>query len=193
MFLTRGRRDRNRSERLVDDADLGPAPDLGEELDHVVGLHADAAVAGRGADAPFLGGAVDVDVAAVGAGVLAFQAVQPDDAADDGVASGGVWPKDFAGALPVLEDGSGGSARANFFAHFEAAQRGGVAAGPVAEAKFRGGDGIFGGEVALGVEAQFLIGNADDDLMVAVAIGAASEEQEETEQPDAHGGMWNDE
>ena len=68
--------------------------------DDVGRAHADAPVAGGGADVALLRRAVNVNVAVVGVLVLRFETFEPQDAGDDRVASGGIHLEDFSGRAP---------------------------------------------------------------------------------------------
>ncbi len=65
---------RNSSASVIDE-DSGFCLDECVEIEHVVVTHADATVAGWGADEFFLVGAMDVDVAIEGVGVVFLQAI----------------------------------------------------------------------------------------------------------------------
>src|SRR4051812_66023 len=54
-----------------------------EQAEHVVVPEPDAAAAGRGADARLVVGAVEVDVAGLGVGVVGLDPLQPQDAGED--------------------------------------------------------------------------------------------------------------
>ena len=101
-------------EGATDDLDFGAFADAVVEIYDIAGAHADAAVGCGGAEAPDFWGAVDVDVAAECVAIFWLAAFEPEDAADDGVAAGGVGAEDFAGGAAVFEDGTGGQAIADF-------------------------------------------------------------------------------
>jgi hypothetical protein len=102
----------------------GAAADLIVHFDDIAAGHADAAVAGGRAEFVFLRGAVDVDEAAESVVVAGFEAAEPEDAGDDGVASRGIGSDDFAGRSAAFEFHAGGLACADFVGDREAAERG---------------------------------------------------------------------
>ena len=87
-------------------------------------------------------GAVDVNVAVAGVGVVLFEAVEPQDAGEDVVlVRGAAVPKadDFA----AFENGARGGIVAYHLADAEFSQRGEVALRHAAEAVFGGGAGVL--------------------------------------------------
>jgi hypothetical protein len=124
-------------ELVRDDGDDGADGDLIEELDDIPGTHPDAAPAHGLADGPFLGGAVDVDAAAAGVAVLGLEAIEPDDAGDDGVAARGVDGEDLAGGGAVADDGAGGQVFADLIADAQLAKGGAVTIEAIAGAELR--------------------------------------------------------
>ena len=113
------------------------------KIDDILGAHADAAEAGGFANVPLLRCAVDVDAASKGVAVAGFQAAESEDAGDDGIATRGIGLQDLACKPAALHDAAGWRVIADFFPDLESAERGGVAAGAVADAILRGGDVIF--------------------------------------------------
>lgn len=119
---------------------------------------------------------MDVDVAAVGVGVPAFFAFEPEDAGDDGIATGGVDGDDFAGRASAFEFHAHGLTGADFFGDFESAQGGAVGAGDVTEGEAGGGDGEGGEELLLFEDGHALFGDGDDDAVAAVGAGGEQSE-----------------
>src|SRR5688572_13880736 len=68
------------AERLFRNPDVRSDMDEAVKLDHITRAHANAAVTGTPPDAPFFGGAVDVDTARPRVGRSAVHAAQPDHA-----------------------------------------------------------------------------------------------------------------
>jgi len=62
---------------------------------------------------------MDVDAACASVFVLLLEAVEPDDAGDDGVAPGSVDGEDFAGGRAMADDGAGSQVVADFIADLE--------------------------------------------------------------------------
>ncbi len=93
-----------------------------KEGEHVLVFKPNAAVGGGTADEVFGVGAVKVDVALVGVGVLLVQAVEPEDAGEDGIVLFFAVP-DGAGEA-AFEVGVEGGAFADAFADEEVASGG---------------------------------------------------------------------
>ncbi len=111
-----------------------------EEVHYIIAAHADAPVGGGFADVAFLGGTVDVDAAAVGVLVVAFQAGQLNNAGDDRIPAGGIHGHNFACGAATFEYHALGLALAHFFGDGVHAGGGAVAAGGAADAEFGGAD-----------------------------------------------------
>ncbi len=103
---------------------------------------------------------MDVDAAGVGVFVLGLEAIEPDDAGDDGIAAGGVDGDDLAGGGAMADDGAGGEIAADFIADAKIAERGLVAAPAVAGAVAGGGDGEAGNELAIADDGEALVRDA---------------------------------
>lgn len=125
-------------------------------------------------------GAVNVDVAVVGVGVVIFDAVEPEDAADDEVVGVGEFVVvggmlggggefgaivgEVAHWFSALEDGGGGFIASKFIGNGELSGGGFEAAFLGAEAELGSGDGVFGEDFVLGIEeAEGLVGDGDFD------------------------------
>ncbi len=147
------------------------------KLDDVGGGHANAAVADGGADAIFLGGAMDVNMAGKGARVGFFQSIEPENAGNDGIASRSVGREDFASAAAAFKDGAEWGVVADFFAYAMFAKRSGVTAGAIAETEFRGGDRILGDNGAALKDPHFLIGDTDDYFVGTIWKDTSAEER----------------
>ncbi len=170
----------------INDDDPSSGPNSVVEIDDVAGFHADAAVADRAADVALFRGAVDVDVAAEGVLVLGLGAAEPEDAGDDGVATGGVRWEDFAGGFAAFEDGAGGFPVADFLGDFHGADGRFVAAGSIAEAEFGGGDAVTRDREALIAQFEPLLRDADVEDVIpvfdtATEKGDGEEEGDEAE------------
>ena len=120
--------------------DEGPADDLHfrtyidalVEIDDIRRTHANATI-GRGrAESPFFWCAVDVNAAAESIAIVAFLAMEPDDARDNGVAAGGVGLKNFAGGASGFEHHALGGVAADFFGNAHLAHGGAIATGSAA-------------------------------------------------------------
>jgi len=151
------------------------------EPDDVGGTHADAAEARRGADAGFLGRAVNVYVAAVGVAVARFEAFEPEDSGNDGVAARSIGEEDFAGLALVLEDGAGGSMATNLSSDLEFAERGAATAGSIAETEPGGGYPILGNGAIILEDEHALVRDANDDAVSDILFGATGKEDEKCE------------
>ena len=163
-------------EVLVGYEDVGADLDFVVDLENVVAAHADAAVAAGVAQGGFLGGAVDVDASLVGV-IGAEEALEPDDAGDDGVAAAGVGGDDFAGRRAVLDDGALGEVIADLVVNPEEAERCFVTVKLVADPETGGGDDEGAGGFAFLEDGELLVRNGDDDLGAEVE-GAGGEGEE---------------
>ena len=157
-----------------------------EKADDVARFHADAAIAGRPADAVFLGGAVNVDAASEGAGVLRFESAEMQDAGDDGIATGRVGTQDFAGpALPV-EDGSHRGIATDFRRDLQHSERGGETAWAISDTEFGSGDAIFGGANSVFDHGEALVRDTYHDDWQTARGGRTDRQGDEHEQ-EKHG------
>ena len=141
--------------------DGGSVGNLLEEVCDVRVAHADAAVACGGAELGLVVGAVNVDVAVAGVGVVGIEAVEPEDACLDEV-GGVVRVAEMACGDAACEDGAEGGAGADFLGDLEAAEGGFEAALACAEAELGGGDGVVAGGVSA-LEGEGLAGDGDVD------------------------------
>ncbi|MEZ5301157.1 MAG: hypothetical protein R3F11_10960 [Verrucomicrobiales bacterium] len=91
-------------QRTFEDLDLGSDPNPVVEVDDILRLHPDAAVADGKPDISLLWGAVDVDESVIGTLVSLLFAAQPDDPGDDWIAPRRIRLQDFAGKLPAFEN-----------------------------------------------------------------------------------------
>lgn len=150
-----------------------------EKPDDIPRAHANAAVAGGAADAVFLGGAVNVDAASEGAGVLRFEPAQVEDAGDDWIAAWRVGREDFTGAALAAENCADRSVAADFCGDLKHSERRGEAAWTISHTELGSGDGEFCDANAVFHEGEALIRDADDDHRNPIHRETASSEQDE--------------
>src|ERR1043166_3170762 len=152
-----------RAEGSVGNLNFGPDGNRIEKLGDILGAHPNATVARRTADQPLFRSAMDVNVTRVSPGVLLFQTTQPENAAHDRIASGGIWLEDFAGRLAILEHRAERGVRADLGRDGHRAEGRSVSSVAVAETKLRGRDAIPRDDHAVIDQGQRLIGDADHD------------------------------
>src|SRR5205823_6259205 len=84
------------------------------KLDHVFGPHPHATVTNRQTNIPFLGRAVNVDVAMKCVHVLPFEPAQPNDSRYDRIAPGSIDADNLTGSPAIFKNSAGRHAVADF-------------------------------------------------------------------------------
>ena len=107
-----------------------------KDFDNVSRSHSHTSKTAGCSDHPLLRGAVNVDAACSSVLVARFDAFQPEDAGDNGIATTSVPWDDFAAKVSSLEDGSHGKVVAQLHTDTEPPERRLVAVGSVSETKF---------------------------------------------------------
>ncbi len=120
---------------------------------------------------------MDVNVAWVGVAVPGFEALQPEDAGDNGVPPRGIYFQNFPGRSAGFEDRSRRMASADFLFDFEFSNRSGVAAWRISDSKFRSRNRVFRKADVVPQHDHALVGGADDDAMAGIP-GAADQQKQ---------------
>ena len=94
-----------------------------EDLDHIMGSHSHTPKTTGRSDRSLLRSAVDVDAACSSVLVAWFDAFQPEDPSDNGIATASVLWNDFAAEISSLKDGSDGKVVAQLHAYTKPAKR----------------------------------------------------------------------
>ena len=88
----------------------------------------------------------------------------------------GIGPEHFTGRLPALEDHAGWQTVANLFGHLHFADGRAIAGGAVAQSKFGGGYLVDPDRLAIFIEGEFLIRDADPHFPRRLAGRAAGKD-----------------
>ena len=135
-----------------------------EEFDDIDVRHADAAVAGGGADQLFLIGAMDVDAARQRVLVFGVEAVEPEDARGDQVVFHHIVCRPQTRGFACFENRSQGLVVADFFTNAELTGRGAVTFLAKAHALGRGGNRVFAENLVTFRQPQQLFIDGDADV-----------------------------
>src|SRR4030095_499110 len=147
------------------------------QLNDIARAHADTSIARRHPDKPFFRCPVNVDIPTECISVLRFASSQPKNAGDDGIATGRIWPYDFARSDPILEHGARRRIIADLFRDLELAQRRAAAPQVIAQPKLRRRNWISGHQGAAIQNGKPLLARADDDVMLRVRRNAGCEKE----------------
>lgn len=126
---------------------------------------------------------MDVNAALEGAAGATKEALEPDDASHDGVATAGVGRDDFTGRRTIPDNGTERKVGADFIVNPEKTDRSFVAVGRITDPETGRGDGEFVGGTAIFEHGELLIGNGDDDLRAKIdgpRTGGKKENEEES-------------
>ena len=153
--------------------DLDPSPDRDTviEIDHLRVPEPDASMAGRCPDEVLPVGAVKVNVAVTGVGIVRIESLQPEDPREDQVLVAPVRPDPgkLSGGDPALEDHSGRGLIPDLFADPEASRGGAETSRLGTESEPRCRDIPFPGNESSLEENDFLSGNNNDQSLFGIA------------------------
>jgi len=160
----------------VDDRHLSARADLTVKIDDVERSHANATIACRTPDISLFRCAVNVNVAAVRVRVATFFAAQPDDTGDNRIASRRIYRHQFASPASIFENRSRRCGVPDFVRDLKFTQWCPKTSRSIAQPKFRSGNRVSSHKGTFFEQGQFLIVDANHDVMFGVARrGAGSE------------------
>lgn len=168
----------NGDQRRLNNRNLRTGAHLTEKIDDVNGAHANAAVACWASDVPFFRCAVNINVATKCVRVLSFASAQPDDPRHNWITPGRVHRNYFAGTASIFENRSSRGAVTDFVCDFQLSERRAEASRAVAQSEFGSRNRIGGDQFFFFEEREFLIGNADDNVMFGVPWRGAGREND---------------
>jgi len=112
---------------------------------------------------------MDVNIATEGVAVSRFEAFEPEDAADDGIAARRIDGQHFSRGAPRFEDRASRSAATDFFAYSQKPERRGVAVRRVPDSELGGRDRVSRDLDVISQNDHLLIGGANTDYVAVVS------------------------